>query len=112
MFRTVRIDRADNGNVFLLFRSIDRRPCRTMDDCVRTDFSDDGMHLFSARDIQPHIGRRRDCAAVGDAEIFPGNIASDRLVSARNKFVDDVMSELSVDACYKDLHFLFPYICR
>ena len=108
IFRADRVDLMYLFPVFLCFCPVDICPCRTVDDHVRFQFFD--LLAYRCLICNVHLNVRSCCygAPVVHAAVDRLNIRAYGFMGSPIQFIDNIVSELSSDSCYKYSHVITP----
>ena len=99
-------------NFVIILCHIYSSPSCTMYNSVRFDFRDNLFDCFFISNIKANIGHRRNSGSTSNSCICRCNIGTNTFMTSFIQFIHDVMAQLTIDSCYKELHIISSCIFR
>ena len=104
VLHAVNIDRLYLRTVRLILCGVNRGPGRTVHDHIRMKLANDGGNLGTIRDIHLHIRHTGHRRIIHHTAVHRLDVRADTLVAAFREFVHHIVTELTIDTCYKYVH--------
>ena len=104
---TACINFSNSFYLIVIFCHIHSSPCSTVDHRIRFDsFNHLGNRIFIC-DVQLYIVHSGNRATICDTCIGICHIRTDALMTSFIQFIHDIMAQLTINACYEELHINF-----
>ena len=97
------IDCTNFRHFVVILCHVHSRPCRTVDHSVRIHFRDNFLNSIFIRNIQCNIRSLRYRRTICHAAVVFLNVRTHTFMTTLQQFVHDIMSQLTANACYKNL---------
>ena len=104
VLHAVDIDRLYLRTIRLILCSIDCSPGCTVHDHIRMKLTDDGGNLGTIRDVHLHIRHTGHRRIIHHTAVYRLDIRADTLIATLREFVHHIVTELTIDTCYKYFH--------